>query len=53
MEKPRPPDSVVDPAKDERSADTEGGEAWVLDQALELRKLISDRHARDVEEESP
>jgi hypothetical protein len=40
-DKPQPRDSWDDPP----GADTENGDDWVIDQALELHKLISDRHA--------
>jgi hypothetical protein len=45
-EKPRPPD----PPEVAPSQDTDD-ETWVADQTLELHKLISDRHAREREEE--
>jgi hypothetical protein len=45
-EKPRP----TDPRDDAPSLDAEDGETWIADQALELHKLISDRHARAREE---
>jgi hypothetical protein len=45
-EKPRPPD----PQDEAPPLDAEDGETWGADQALELHKLISDRHARAREE---
>jgi hypothetical protein len=45
-EKPRPDEAPDDTAAPE----TESGETWVVDQALELHKLISDRHAPEHED---